>query len=42
MARRYLSTALLLIAQVLLGGWALIRMLEPDMVLELLRSLTFC
>jgi heme A synthase len=41
-SHRYLSTALLLIAQVLIGGWAFMKMLDPDMMLEILRTFTFC
>jgi hypothetical protein len=42
MTLRALSTALLLIAQVLIGGWAFLKMLEPNMLLEVLRSFSFC
>jgi hypothetical protein len=42
MARRYISTALLLFAQILLGGWAFIKMLEPNMMLELLQAFSLC
>ncbi len=42
MADRYLSTALLLMALVWVGGWAFMRILEPDMVMEVLRAFTFC
>ncbi|MGZ3241699.1 MAG: hypothetical protein ACXWJK_15985 [Burkholderiaceae bacterium] len=42
MARQYISTALLLIAQVLIGGWAFMKMLDPDMMLDLLRAFTLC
>jgi heme A synthase len=42
MVRRYISTALLLIAQVLIGGWAFMKMLEPNMMLDLLRAFTLC
>jgi heme A synthase len=41
-SNRYISTALLLIAQVLIGGWAFMKMLDPDMMLEILRAFTFC
>lgn len=40
--RRYIAPALLLIVQVLIGGWAFMTMLEPSMMLDLLRAMTFC
>lgn len=42
MVYRYASTILLLLAQVLIGGWAFMQMLEPNMMMEVLRAFTFC
>jgi len=42
MSHQYISTALLLIAQVLIGGWAFMKMLDPNMMLDILRVFTFC
>jgi hypothetical protein len=42
MTPRDISTALLLLAQVLLGGWAFIKMLEPGMTLEFLQAFSLC
>jgi hypothetical protein len=42
MTNRYLSTALLLMALVWIGGWTFMKMLDPDMVMVVLRAFTFC
>lgn len=42
MAHRYLSTALLLAALGLIGGWACMKMLEPAMMMDVLQAFTFC
>ena len=42
MKNRYVSTALLLTAQVLIGGWAFMKMLEPGNILDVLRMFSFC
>ncbi|MGZ5818187.1 MAG: hypothetical protein ACXWJD_05510 [Burkholderiaceae bacterium] len=42
MTHRYMVTALLLIAQVLIGGWAFMKMLDPSMMLDILKAFTLC
>jgi heme A synthase len=42
MSHRYISTVLLLLAQVLIGGWAFMKMLEPGMMLDFLQAFTLC
>ena len=33
---------IMLLALVLIAGWAVMKMLAPDMILEVLRATTFC
>jgi hypothetical protein len=42
MRRRTLSTTLLVIAHVLIGVWAFRKMLEPDMMVNLLQMFSLC
>jgi heme A synthase len=39
---KHAATSLLVFLQVLVGGWAFLRTLEPDTVLAILRLVTFC
>ena len=42
MEKPYIATALLLAAQMLIGGWAFMKVLEPGNILDVLRLFSFC
>ena len=42
MKQREIALPLLLILQLLIGGWAFMRMLDPASMLDILRLFSFC
>lgn len=39
---KHVATPLLVLLNVVIGGWAFMRSLEPDIVLAILRLMSFC
>jgi heme A synthase len=42
MKQIYLGIVLLVIAQVIIGGWAFMEMLKPENVMQVLRAFSMC